>query len=174
MRLPVDLQKNEVVVALLRRHPVYVIIRASLVGITTLVVFAFFLWFGVLDGGKSSLLLTLGGIALILGVGYLAIILYRYWNDVWLITNQRLVDSTKPTPFNHLVSSTDLVNIQDLSVSKQGMFATMFNFGDVHCHTASNTMAFSFRAVPNPNQVLDIIDKYRDDARMRVMQGGGV
>ena len=171
MSLPVELQQNEVVIALLRRHPIYVIIKTVLVGVVTLAVVAFFLWLGGLGGGGiNPFALVLVVIALALGLGYLAIILYRYWNDVWLITNQRLVDSTKLHPFDHRVSSTDLVNIQDLSISKQGVFATLFNFGDVHCHTASSTKAFSFRAVPDPNRVLDMIDEYRDAARLRVSQ----
>ncbi|NOX61206.1 MAG: PH domain-containing protein [Chloroflexi bacterium] len=175
MSLPVELQQDEVVVALLRRHPVYVIIKTIFVGVVTLAVAAFFLWLGSLSGtGVNPFSLVLVVITLALGLGYLAVILYRYWNDVWLITNQRLVDSTKMHPFDHRVSSTDLVNIQDLSISKQGVLATLFNFGDVLCHTASNTKAFSFVGVPDPNRVLDIIDEYRDAARLRVSQSASL
>src|SRR5689334_16536886 len=41
---------------------------------------------------------------------------YRYNNDIWVITNQRIIDSYKASPFSLKTSTADLVNIQDMTV----------------------------------------------------------
>ncbi len=63
------------------------------------------------------------------------------------------------------MSSTDLINVQDIAIQKKGILATTFNFGDVVCQTASTKGNFTFRGVPNPTQLLEEVDRLRDEAR---------
>ena len=92
---------------------------------------------------------------------------YRYHNDIWVITNQRLIDSTKTNPFSLKISTADLVNVQDMTVDRSGVFRTMFNFGDVVCQTAADIQEFRMAGVPNPQDVQLLVDKERDRERMR-------
>ena len=46
---------------------------------------------------------------------------YRYHNDIWVITDQRIIDSFKPHPFQIRVGTADLVNVQDMTVEKNGV-----------------------------------------------------
>ncbi|MCO6453165.1 MAG: hypothetical protein J5I90_20460 [Caldilineales bacterium] len=168
MSEPVQLQRGEEVIATLRRHPVYVILR--IIG-TVIVVILLELLFSWLRGLLGEFLNTLFGwliaLAIIGGVLYVLFEFYRYWHDLWLVTNQRLIDSTRRSPFSHEVSSADLINVQDISTSKNGVFATLFDFGDVRCQTASASQGFVIRGVSKPNHVLDMIDEQRDKARSR-------
>lgn len=90
---------------------------------------------------------------------------YRWRHDTWLITNQRLVDSVRRNWFNHEVSSADLIDIQDVSMSRSGVFQTALDFGDLNVQTASEQQRFVLAKIPGPAAVLTILDRTRDEAR---------
>ena len=92
---------------------------------------------------------------------------YRYHNDIWVVTDQRIIDSFKPTPFHLRVGTADLVNIQDMSIEKSGIIPTLLNFGDVVCQTAGTGQQFRIGGVPDPERVQLLVDKERDRERMR-------
>jgi hypothetical protein len=92
---------------------------------------------------------------------------YRYNNDIWVITNQRVVDSTKTTPVSLKISTADLVNVQDMTVERSGIFRTMFNYGDIVCQTAADIQEFRMTSIPHPQEVQLLVDKERDRERMR-------
>jgi hypothetical protein len=102
----------------------------------------------------------------------LALNYYRYHNDIWVITNQRLIDSYKSNPFNLRVDTADLVNMQDIGVHRSGLFATTLHFGDVVCETAgADHVPFTISGVPNPEAIQILIDKERDRERQRASGG---
>jgi hypothetical protein len=126
---------------------------------------------GIADvyGGTTA---QLYWIASVLYVGYWGIRMflnwYRYNNDIWVITNQRIIDSTKTNPFSLKMSTADLVNIQDMTVERSGILRTLFNFGDVVCQTAADLQEFSVRGIPRPQDVQLLVDRERDRERTRV------
>ncbi|MCC6237869.1 MAG: PH domain-containing protein [Dehalococcoidia bacterium] len=90
---------------------------------------------------------------------------YRWRNDVWLITNQRLVDSIRPHWFHREVSSADLVDIQDVAMLRSGVLQTSLDFGDLNVQTASEQQRFVLAKIADPAAVLTILDRTRDEAR---------
>ena len=91
---------------------------------------------------------------------------YRYRNDLWVITSQRLIDVTRSTPFNQQITTASLTNVQDINIRVKGIFNTMLNFGDVICQTASSgSKTFALIGVANPEKVLDAIDEARAKAK---------
>lgn len=165
MKLPVTLQENENVVKLLRRHPVRVISVLLGAAIFTLLLLLLLNWMRSLVPAISTVWYVLMALVAFVGIIFMLLEFYRYRNDLWVVTNQRLIDSIKRNPFNHEVSSTDLINVQDISTSKSGILQTIFDYGDVHCQTASSSQAFTILGVPHPSQVLELIDSLRDKAR---------
>lgn len=90
---------------------------------------------------------------------------YRWRNDAWLITNQRIVDSVRRHWFHRAVSSADLVDIQDVSMSRSGVLQTTLDFGDLNVQTASELQRFVLAKIPDPAAVLTILDRTRDETR---------
>jgi hypothetical protein len=90
---------------------------------------------------------------------------YRYQNDIWAVTNQRLVDSIKRHWFHHQMASADLVDVEDIRVVREGFLQTVFKFGDVRCQTAGEVPNFVLDGIPDPSQVLAVVDSARDAAR---------
>ena len=73
-----------------------------------------------------------------------------YYLDVWIITNQRLIDIEQKGFFNRSVSELDLKKIQDITSSVSGAIPTMFGFGNIHIQTAAEENKFEIKSVPHP------------------------
>jgi len=174
MALPVQLQSDEQVIAVLRRHPIYIVLQIIGIVLLAMLLVSLFTWMQIQVSSLGSVMNILNTATLIVVLSAIGLIYYRYRNDLWLVTNQRLVDSVKTSPLSHEVSSADLLNVQDISVSKRGIFPTLFNFGDVKCQTAGSAGVFTLLGVPNPNGVLELIDETRDRSRERALNLGTV
>lgn len=176
--LPLPLQDGEMILQLCHRHWWFLWPRTilwTLFAVVPVIVAALVLdAIGILDDLGIVFwivaLLWLGwwGVRLVLNW-------YRYANDIWIVTNQRIIDSFKPHPFSHRLATADLVNVQDIAVEKIGFIATIFKFGDVVCQTAAaGAQGGSFRiiGVPQPEAIQLLIDKERDRERNRLSGPG--
>ena len=63
--------------------------------------------------------------------------------------------------------------MQNVSANRPGIFATIFNFGDVYIETAGATADITFERVVNPNLVQSDIFRRREEFRQkqRVREG---
>jgi len=168
-KLPFDLQSDEHIVVYARRHwlffwgPLAMMVIAGLVATIAaiFIVLATFGFDGLLGRGVAFVLLVW---SVYWGVrSYFH--WYRYQNDIWTVTNQRLVDSIKRHWFHHQMASADLVDVEDIRVVREGFLQTVFKFGDVRCQTAGEVPNFVLDGIPNPAAVMAIVDANRDAAR---------
>lgn len=171
VKLPFELQADEKPILIARRHWMYLWPRTALWVVFAVLPVAVFWWL-VFDVGDVEGL----GATIFWGVAILWLIFwairiflnwYQYDNDIWVITNQRIVDCIKPTPIGLKISTADLVNIQDMTVERRGIFQTALNYGDVACQTAADRKIFLIGGVPKPAELQLLIDKERDRERMR-------
>ena len=169
MALPFELQPTERLVSELRRHWLFLYPRLLLLVIAALAPGVVFLAAkSVREGLQGTALNLVIGVLVLWTVGWLVrayFLWYRYQHDIWAITNQRIVDSLKRHWFHHAMSSADLTDIQDVSIAREGVLRTAFDFGDVRVQTAAEQQDFVLSAIPHPGRVLTIIDAERDRAR---------
>jgi len=173
-KLPFELQDDESILLFARRHWLFfysrlaMMVLAGLVGTIggVILVLSTFGFDGLLGKGTALLLLIWGVYWAVRSYFHW----YRYQNDIWVVTNQRLVDSLKRNWFHHQMASADLVDVEDIRVERSGMFQTMFNFGDVRCQTAGEVPNFILAGVPEPTRILAVVDAARDAAR-RTLRG---
>lgn len=169
-RVPFPLQRSEQVLAIVRRHWWFLwprtLLWAGIAIVAPVVAWWLLDLIGVFDDISAIF-----WIALLLWVGFWGVRIllnwYQYYNDIWVITDQRIVDSRKPHPLRHTLASADLVNIQDMTVEKRGLFASLMNFGDVVCQTAAAKHLFVLSGIPQPAEVQLLVDAERDRERMR-------
>ena len=168
--LPVKLQAGERVLQLCRRHWIYLwpsVALQAVFAFVPLVIGAVALDKAGIDGTPATIIWAL----LLLHAAYRALrsllTWYRYHNDIWVITNQRLIDSYKKHPFSLAVGTADLVNVQDMSVERNGILNTMLDYGDIVCQTAAEMQGFRLRGIPDPRSVQALVDRERDRERMR-------
>lgn len=169
--LPVNLQEGEHVIMRVHRH--FIFLLANLVSVIVLGVIPTIILLAVAAAAGPILVIlaVLWGIVTLIA-GYF--VWYRYQYDEWIITNQRLIDSVKKHWFHQHLISTDLINIEDMSVSKEGIMQTLFNYGDLRCETAGHEANFVLKGIPNPSGVLDTVDAARDEARQQLGQASKV
>jgi membrane protein YdbS with pleckstrin-like domain len=117
------------------------------------------------EGAARSIGLTAAVVWILIWAAVAYFIWYKHHHDLWVVTDQRLLDVYKSNFFKQRVSSADLVNVQDISIEKGGILATLFNFGDVRCQTAGAQTGFVLSGIPNPARILTRLDAARDAAR---------
>jgi hypothetical protein len=159
MVMPVEVMPNEEVVQLVRRHPVHVLIRMTIPTVM-LLISAYILFvmdpdIGIIGSMFEFVFASLGVLALLA----MALFTYRYYYDVWIITSQRLIDSARDHPFHKKIKVTNLSKVQDVAVSKTGILATLLDFGDVRCRTASTDSNFVFLGIGEPTKIMETINR---------------
>jgi hypothetical protein len=92
---------------------------------------------------------------------------YRYDNDIWVITRRRVIDSVSNHPLHLHTSTADIADIEDVTVTSSGLFATLFDFGDIECHTASAQENFALRSIPRAHEVQSLVNRLRNELRGR-------
>ena len=80
-----------------------------------------------------------------------------YYLDVYIVTNERIVNIEQNGFFKRKISELHLHQIQDVNAEVKGTFATLMHFGDIHIQTAGELDNFTFKAVPNPYRISKII-----------------
>ena len=82
--------------------------------------------------------------------------LLNYWLDMWIITNQRIIDVEHQALFHRQVSEFSTARVQDITVEVEGVFASLLGYGDVSIQTAGE-QSFSIKRVANPELVKNAI-----------------
>jgi uncharacterized membrane protein YdbT with pleckstrin-like domain len=77
--------------------------------------------------------------------------------NIYIVTNERIVD----IDFYYLLykhfAVAELNKIQDISYASKGIFAMIFNYGDVLIQTAGEAQKLTFEKVPHPDRVVEAI-----------------
>ncbi|MBI2415936.1 MAG: PH domain-containing protein [Candidatus Kerfeldbacteria bacterium] len=110
------------------------------------------------------------GLVLLLSLYYLGawLIFYHafvdYHLDVWVLTDQRIVNVEQQGLFDRTISELNILKVQDVTSEIHGHLQTFFNFGNVYIQTAGEQQRFIFQNVPHPEDVARIIIHANDIA----------
>lgn len=159
--------EDEEVVILGRRHPITNLWWLTLVCVG---VFVPMVWGGFpMFVSISSLTMTKVTILWYLGLLFYAIQHFLLWfYNIYIVTNERLVDVDFMGLLSKTVNVTELENIEDVNYTQNGIMDSFFNMGDVIVQTASEQRtpdtagemsAFTFESIANPDKVSQIISR---------------
>lgn len=87
----------------------------------------------------------------------LFVIWVDYYLDVWIVSDQRVIDIEQMGMFKRRISELEHSKIQDITSDVQGVIPTLLNFGYVYIQTAGEKERFIFKQIPNPVKVRDVI-----------------
>jgi len=93
-----------------------------------------------------------------------------YYLDVWIITNERIIDIEQRGFFSRIISEHKLFRIQDVNSEVHGIFPTLFRFGEVHVQTAGAVPKFQFHQIPYPEKIRDTVIKLAQRKRKEMRQ----
>ncbi len=161
---------GEYIILYIHRH--WIILFASILKSLSLIVLPIIVYWGLmLQGvlewqGLSGLLFILGSSLFYLYVWlFLFNSLLDHYLDVWIVTNERIINVEQINLFSRLISEKQLDKMQDITVVAKGFWATIFNYGDVHIQTAGSVERFVFKQIPNPRRtvhaITDAAERYR-------------
>jgi len=161
--------ENEKIILFTRRHWIVFVghivlslaIGAAIIG---LLVFAYW-YFPDFQStpDMSRLLIALGAIVslmiwLILYIGWV-----DYYLDVWIVTNERIVEIKQNALFNRQISELELEDIEDVSAKVVGVWGTLLRYGTIFVQTAATTEMFEFLRIPQPYEVQKIVLALRSE-----------
>lgn len=91
------------------------------------------------------------------------VILYRYFiwrNNALIITNQRIVENEQHGFFSKTVTELLYRDIREISYSKEGMNASLYDYGDLKMRTAADSDII-IEKIAGPDEVVELINKIR-------------
>lgn len=80
-----------------------------------------------------------------------------YYFDIWIITDQRVVNIEQKGLFMRVISELNYRKIQDVTAEEKGFIATVVNYGDVFVQTAGEQERFVFRTISDPYKIKELI-----------------
>ena len=155
-------RENEDVLRIIHRHWFNIILQYIGIGCATIFLVVIF---SILpkaapittDALPPLLLLFLLNTFLLFIWLYVFLIWVDYYFDVWISTNERIVNIEQKGLFNREVSELQFSRIQDVTSVVDGFIPTILNFGDVYVQTAAEEERFVFRQIPDPYTIKDMV-----------------
>lgn len=164
-------QDDERIVIVGRSHPI------TNFGWVTIVCFAIFIplfWseFPFIQTLNVSTLMSLT-LLWYIALAFFALQSFLLWfYNIYIVTNERLVDVDFMGLLSKTVNVTQLNNVEDVNYSQNGIVASFFNYGDVITQTASEQKtqdasgemsAFTFESIAYPDKVVAVISQLVED-----------
>ncbi len=155
-------KENEQVLHVVHRHWFNLLSHFFLLFVIFIVIFGCISFFLILfpeatdAGGKKVLVFVQNSFFLFMWL-YCFMLWIDYYYDVWIITDERILNIEQKGLFIRTISEVHYSRIQDISTSVNGIIPTVLNFGDLLLQTASENERISFRQVGDPNGLKDEI-----------------
>jgi len=161
---------EETVVLFLRQHPIVNLkwIVMAIVMLTLPSVFIFFPPYSSLPA-NFQFVITLGWYMFVFG--YSLAKFMNWFFNIYLLTDERVVDVDFQNIFFRKISTAKTEEIQDINIQSSGSFETFFGYGSVFIQTAAEVSQFEFISVPNPDRVGKIINQMIDLEEQEKIEG---
>jgi len=147
---------DELIVLLLRAHPVtFIPWMATAIGAFFLPLILNFILPGFLTVSQVLFLNVFWYSGLITYV-FLKIIFWLF--NVGIVTDQRVLDVDYFNIIQKSINATTLEEVSDVGAKTNGFIRSLFNYGNVLVQTAGPASDIDFLAVPEPAEVVSIIN----------------
>ncbi len=94
-----------------------------------------------------------------------------WWFNVFIITEERIVDIDFLNLLNSKTSDAELDKIQDVSYEIKGLAATFLNFGDLSIQTAGEMPEIELKNAPSPDLIAKVLQTLRMEEKQEALEG---
>lgn len=161
---------NEIVLLLLRQHPVTQLgwIILALVGGFIPVLFSYVQFFTDLPITYQIGIYAFWYLGLFGGIleGFL-----KWYYNVYIITDERIIDVDFHSLTYRDISSAAIDKIEDTTARTTGLLSAVFDYGTVNIQTAGEKREFEFEGVPHPNRVTFLINELIVEEEREKLEG---
>jgi hypothetical protein len=158
---------NEHTKLLLRRHPItnlsWILTTIVLLILPLIIyyyqnpIWQFLSWESFIES------LSRDEVLIFLALYYIAVKFYAFlkflewYFDAMVVTESRVIDIYYEPPFNRQTTQAQLEEIQDIRHTQNGIFASLFDYGNLYIQTAGEQQTILLKRVPHPAKVHDLI-----------------
>jgi hypothetical protein len=154
-----EAQEQEEQVLLLLRQSLITQVKHVFITIGLILVPLLFNYIGLLSFLPERFqLVALAGWYLIV-MGYVLEVFLSWFYNVYIITDERIIDVDFISLLFKHVSYAKLDHIQDISATTSGALGAVFDYGDVKIQTAGTEANFEFLNVPHPSRVVSFLNE---------------
>lgn len=152
--LEFDNQRNdEEIVLMNRRHP-WVLAKTGLITIAAILVVV--IAFMIVGASLISSVVLVVGLIFVLIYGFIRWFVYS--NDIYILTNERVINIDQGGFFTRRVTEAELVNILNVSYEIKGPVKSLLNFGDISVDTSGSDRNFLvLENIENPHFIQEKI-----------------
>lgn len=83
---------------------------------------------------------------------------YFWYFNIGVITNRKIVDVDANNLLNTVTTATTIPKVEEVEKRSLGIISSFFDYGNVHVETAGETPSIEFLKIPNPAEVVKIIN----------------
>lgn len=94
-----------------------------------------------------------------------------WYFNVYIITDERVIDIDFNNLLNKEYSEAELIVIQDITSKVVGFSQTMLNYGNIYIQTAAEVPEIIFEKVPNPEKVIKVLQQLRQEEKLEELEG---
>ena len=102
---------------------------------------------------------------------FLFFLFIDYYLNVFAITSERIIDIKQEGFFAREISEQQIEKVQDVTSHVDGVFATLFGYGDILVQTAGNEDEMIFKEISHPDEIRDMIIRLAEEKRGHSPQG---
>lgn len=155
-RIKKNLKEDEEIIQIVRIYPLIFIIPFTISALLVIAPF-FFLFYLFNKLGWIGVIIFFCSLLFGILIALRQIIIYSL--NVFVITNQRIIDIDQKGFFDKTVSESTFDKIQDVSYRIKGLFQTVFHYGDIIIQTAGTKANLELSGIKNPQKVQELIAK---------------
>lgn len=167
-----DIQdKNEKIILVLRQHLITQV-KGSLVLLLAIFLIPSLLSFsGFLDILPLKFLSAFNVFWMIISFGLVTQSFLIWFFNVYIITDERVIDVDFASMIYRNVSSAKIENIEDVTAQTTGPLAAVFDYGTILIQTAGEKTQFEFDHVPQPAKVTKLLNELLIEEEREKLEG---
>jgi len=118
-----------------------------------------------------KILIVVSSAYLLFCLGFTLVAWMNYYLDIYIVTDRRIIDVNQEGLLARDLAAIDLVDVEDVKASVQGLLSTFFNYGNVYVQTAADVQNVEFRHVPDPYTLArQIMDWHEEAVRLETKE----
>lgn len=162
----IEFDENEKILLEVRKHPIGLFVTYAFGALATIVVFGLMVLLPVsydfsaigadvsMSGGSlQGIIIAVGLFMTLFSILVTTVAAYIYSQNVLIVTSEKIAQQLYLSLFSKKISQLSIADVQDSTVSQNGLFPHIFNYGTVIIETAGEQRNYNFSYAPNPYAV---------------------
>ena len=151
--------KDEKIVLVLRQHWITQLSKLVLLLVAFILVPTILQFAGFMDALPRQFAHAFNIFLIVLACGLFTRSFLIWFFNVYVVTDERVIDFDFASMIYHNISSAKIENIEDVTARSTGPLAAIFDYGTILIQTAGEETEFEFENVPQPAKVTKLINE---------------